>query len=479
MKKAFASITITAVLVSALAGFYFVKPSDANFFPDPGPDLQRIYIRIDGSIDPANSPIERTGNLYKLTEDIILKTIEVQRDDIVFDGSGRLIRGNESWMGTTPHFNDFGNNGIVITGRNNVTITKLAIAGFTAGIRVSNSTRVSIVGNQFTNETAPMGDPAGIVVKDSSMVLVENNSFNTKGQSIVCYGDNNEIKNNILIGGGIDLAGSLNLISENEIEASNPLTMDLAESNTIARNMISGFSLSVGSGSSSRTGAEGLVLFRNCSNNQIIGNRVTGFGGQAIRTVWNCVNNTFFGNYLASNNFAVVLQDGAVDNQFYGNAFTLDSCKIQIDDAVVGTRWDNGTIGNFWGDYNGTDSTGDGVGDLPYMVNGFKWDINVSTFVSRFSGQDNYPLMEPSLIPVPTISTTTPIATPSSSTHQSTLEPSASPSETPPWILPYMESERTRGIAIRNTAITLIAAIAAVLVVVAFLRRNRRKREPN
>ena len=41
---------------------------------------------------------------------------------------------------------------------------------------------------------------------------------------------------------------------------------------------------------------------------------------------------------------------------------------------------------NFWADYNGTDSDGDGVGDSPY----FYHDIL----------QDNHPLMEPvSVIP--------------------------------------------------------------------------------
>ena len=37
--------------------------------------------------------------------------------------------------------------------------------------------------------------------------------------------------------------------------------------------------------------------------------------------------------------------------------------KIGIDDGVEGTLWDNGTIGNYWGDYNGTDNNNDGIGD--------------------------------------------------------------------------------------------------------------------
>lgn len=82
-----------------------------------------------------------------------------------------------------------------------------------------------------------------------------------------------------------------------------------------------------------------------------------------------------------------------MNNTFYGNTFTADSCKVLIND-VDGTFWDNGTIGNYWGDYNETDSNGDGIGDAPYTVNGFKWDNDVGGLVSFVSGQDNYPLID-------------------------------------------------------------------------------------
>ena len=374
-----------------VAGAQFAFLSSANFFPDPGPDLPRIYIRNDGSVEPATAPIERTGNVYKLAGKIVLYTIEIQRDNIVLDGAGHTIQGNASRI---KGYDD-GNNGVIIAGRNNVTTTRLNFEQGDTGVRISNSSRITIIDNSFFNGTA-----RGVLVQDSTLVLIEANDFTDiwgDYPSVSCSGSENTIRNNIITSGarGVTIEGSSNVISDNRIESLLPIILDKAGSNTIARNNITGPASSPSVPDQNYKGNEGIALFSQCSNNVIFGNKITGFINQAIRIVFDGSNNLVYGNYMANNGFAIALQEGAVNNTFYGNTFTVDSCKVRIDDGVEGTFWDNGTIGNFWGDYNGTDGNGDGIGDAPYTVNGFKWDNDVGGDVSFVAGQDNFPLMAP------------------------------------------------------------------------------------
>jgi parallel beta-helix repeat protein len=378
MKTAAFTLTLLIVLLVWAQNAAFAS---ANFFPDPGPDLPRIYIRSDGNVEPATAPIERAGNIYKLTGNIVLYTIEIQRDNIVLDGAGYRILGNASRF---KH--DDGNNGVIVAEHNDINITRLSFEEGDTGVRISKSSNINIVGNKFSN-----GINMGVSMQDSTHILIEDNDFDHS--SLSCNGSGNTIRNNRLTG-SIHIEGSLNLISDNKIESVTPITMDLADSNIIARNKITGPAPSPQMLDRNFTGNEGIALFRNCSNNLIFANNITGFNNQAIRTVFSCSNNTIYGNYIANNKYAIALQDGAVNNTFYGNYIT-DSCIIVGHEDSV---WDNGTAGNYWGDYNGTDSNGDGIGDSPYMITGIKWDNEIRGPVSFISGQDNYPLMNPPLM---------------------------------------------------------------------------------
>ena len=378
-----------------MAVFLFVNISFASYWPEPGPDLPRIYIRNNGTVQPQTPLIERTVSSYKLTGDIANYTLEIQCDNIVLDGDGYSIQGNASRI---KGYDD-GNNGIIIENQNHVTIKNINFEQGQTGIRISNSSDITLLDNTFSN-----GIYTGITLQDSSEILIENSQFinlhtDIEVPAVMLNGSRITFRNNTITGSsyGIKVIGSSNIISDNLIECMLPVQMDMVNSSVISMNTISG--PANWSGREPFIGNEGISFFRRCSDNVIFGNNITGFVNQAIRTVFGCSNNTFYGNYIANSEVAVCLQDEAINNTFYGNTFAFDSCKFRIGDDVEGTSWDNGTIGNYWGDYEGTDNNEDGIGDSPYTIVGVKWDTNVGGDVSFIAGYDNYPLMEPTIIP--------------------------------------------------------------------------------
>ncbi|MGD6806202.1 MAG: hypothetical protein ACQCN4_04520 [Candidatus Bathyarchaeia archaeon] len=59
------------------------------------------------------------------------------------------------------------------------------------------------------------------------------------------------------------------------------------------------------------------------------------------------------------------------------------------------TLWDNGSVGNYWFDYDGKDLDFNGVGDTPYFLKTKVFDESANKAVDVVIAQDNYPLMTP------------------------------------------------------------------------------------
>ncbi|KON32188.1 hypothetical protein AC477_03295 [miscellaneous Crenarchaeota group-1 archaeon SG8-32-1] len=111
----------------------------------------------------------------------------------------------------------------------------------------------------------------------------------------------------------------------------------------------------------------------------------------------NTNNNTFYGNYIENCQSSLWII-GSLNNNITFN--TLNNASISINYSGSNIITKNNFIncwvtlwlstppimdGNYWNNYNGTDNNGDGMGDTPYVI-----DEN---------NQDNYPLMEPVVIP--------------------------------------------------------------------------------
>ena len=100
-KKAICASLVLALLFSLAAGTLLVDLANAN--PIAPRSYPQITINSDGSITPPTAPINRTGNVYTLTEDILEQTILIYRSDIMFEGAGHIINVPKKSEGNTNY----------------------------------------------------------------------------------------------------------------------------------------------------------------------------------------------------------------------------------------------------------------------------------------------------------------------------------------------------------------------------------------
>ena len=105
-------------------------------------------------------------------------------------------------------------------------------------------------------------------------------------------------------------------------------------------------------------------------------------GNQAVGIWLNCHNVRVIRNNITDNNVGISISGR---NIVYENNLVGNGDQVGWDVASLNSTWDNGSRGNFWSDYDGSDTNLDGIGDTPYII-----DEN---------NQDNYPLVNQSVIP--------------------------------------------------------------------------------
>ena len=160
-----------------------------------------------------------------------------------------------------------------------------------------------------------------------------------------------------------------NNISNNNIVNNlrmNGIFLDCASYNTIYGNLIE------------NNNYHGIRL-EYASHNKIVNNSIVNNRGYGIY-LWESGDNLLIRNTVKQSFWdGLMLGDNCESNTIFHNNF-IDNPENAYDET--GNTWDNGSSGNYWSDYNGSDTDGDGIGDSPYQIPGNK-------------SQDMYPLMKP------------------------------------------------------------------------------------
>jgi nitrous oxidase accessory protein len=221
------------------------------------------------------------------------------------------------------------------------------------------------------------------------------NSSTTKGAAIRMDRANNNLilENNISDSlEGIHLSSSNNNTISGNILTSNDYSVEVYSSsnNVVANNTMTNNLEGIGIFTSSNNVAmnntithntnDGIGIYTSSSNNIIKNNVISeNFYGIVLST---SNNNVVTRNFICSStNFGVNIASGSSNNVFYHNNFN-NSQQVEPDSSLMlPNMWDLNGEGNYWSDYNGTDTDADGIGDANYIIDR--------------RNRDNSPLMGP------------------------------------------------------------------------------------
>jgi nitrous oxidase accessory protein len=118
--------------------------------------------------------------------------------------------------------------------------------------------------------------------------------------------------------------------------------------------------------------------------NQVLGNTLFNITDKAVWFKFTR-DNLMVGNNITACKIGLALlyadNNMVYQNNFVGNTYQVAGGLEPIWSGGSGTRysvcqWCNGSVGNYWSDYNGTDQNGNGIGDAPYVINEANSDEN-------------------------------------------------------------------------------------------------------
>jgi len=176
---------------------------------------------------------------------------------------------------------------------------------------------------------------------------------------------------------GIVVFGYENSISENIFESiglSSAIQLNFANRNLISGNFIVSC-------------VEGIQIWQNSNNNTIRENTITNCQDTAISFQYSN-DNVIAGNNISLSGLGTSIY-GSNNNSISNNNYFSNAVQFSAEEDYYLSFGHNRSVNiineNYWSDYDGTDSDGDGIGDTTYIIDAYN--------------ADHYPLTKPVVVP--------------------------------------------------------------------------------
>jgi parallel beta-helix repeat protein len=149
--KALTLLLVICLALSTMVATSFTLPAKADPYMPVMVTMQHGYIRNNGTVDPPLLPIERQGDIYTLTADIVNFTIEIQRDNVILDGNGfsltlpPIIETRWDWEQKS------GDSLIQISNKENIIIKNIKSDNYFSAISVMNCSNIAILQNTLAS----------------------------------------------------------------------------------------------------------------------------------------------------------------------------------------------------------------------------------------------------------------------------------------------------------------------------------------
>ncbi len=240
----------------------------------------------------------------------------------------------------------------------NNTITASSIMGV---VLSDDQCNISFFGNNFSYNTG-----SGLrLVNRCINITIRDNTFSYNTMEGVYLSDCNFtiIEENTLsknqIGASLDTSAQINRLHNNFVFNNfRGIYSRASRNNTVAENYVL-----------NNTG-DGIYFDWGTANDTITANIIVqNLNGIVFATGAN-INHTFFNNNVINNSqYGMRVRVGGDGNLFCNNSF-CDNGQANASDEAAFNHWDNGSVGNIYGDYSGVDLDDDCIGDTEYILNG-------------------------------------------------------------------------------------------------------------